>query len=1127
MKEQTKDPQNKKKLQKTENEFCVVGVGASAGGLDAFNRFVKAIPGDSGMAYVLVQHLDAEHQSQLAEILQRVTKIPVREIKDDMKVEPNTIYVIPSNKIVIANDGVLELKPRQSKEVHSRFLPIDLFLDSLARVYSSYSVGVILSGTGSDGTQGLTTIKDHGGVTFAQDEESAAYNGMPKSAVDAGVVDFVLAPEKMPKKILEVTGTMENKIGKKDREEEEKEGEIGDKKKESLETEGSNVLNNIFSLLRNRKGTDFTYYKKTTVRRRVLRRMAINEKEDPVDYLQYLKENPKEQDVLYQDLLIPVTNFFRDIHIIENLCNTVFPNILKNRDKDKPIRIWTAGCSTGEEAYTIAICLLEYLENPSRELPLGELPKVQIFGTDISEPAIAKARAEIYKKNEVEGLSSKRLENYFTKIDGSYQIDKKVREMCVFALHNFLKDPPFGRMDFISCRNVLIYMEPYLQKKALTTFHYALKPKGDLLLGKSETISSVPDLFAVEDKKDKLFSRKNKSGKFMPLTSRRTEESLKDKNEEPKAEPKLTNFQKAADDIILNKYTPSGVVVNEAMDIVQFKGNTGKYLEQASGKPTHNLLKLAKMGLAFELRNIVHKAGKISLSPNNNGDPKAEILHPNGENSVIKKDIPIEVNGHQRYISIEAIPLPKLVEIHYLILFHDQEFETAGNKPLVQPRNEEKDLRIKQLEQELSQSREDMRSITEDQEAANEEMQSANEELQSSSEELQSLNEELETSKEELESTNEELVSVNHEQVSLNQRLRVSRDFAEDVLATIQEPLLVLDKNFMVKSANKSFYKKFRVKEGETEDKSVFELGNHQWEIPGLRELLETILPKKSSFEGFEISHDFPHLGHRTMVVNAREIKREEGGEKLLLLVFGDITDKRLTEKNLEKSEIKFRVMVETIPQLIWITNPTGKAEFFNPQWEHYTGATSKESVKNRKWMSFLHPDDATDFQKKWFLSLETGDPFIHQYRLKSANGKYCWFLAKSVPFYDTNGEILKWFGSFTNIETQKQAEKALQKSEEHFRQLTDLMPDKVSNADASGHVYYYNQSWLNFTGLSLKESIKQGWVQFIHPDEKKEVMEKWKSCIESGEDFEMEMRVKNKKKRIQMAFNKDNPCKR
>ncbi|CAL66655.1 chemotaxis protein CheB [Christiangramia forsetii] len=1107
---QDNQPNQTNKPKETSKQFCVVGIGASAGGLEAFNTFIEALPEDSGMAFILVQHLDPEHQSQLPEILQRNTKIPVKEIRDKMEVKPNHIYVIPSNKTLSFQNKEMVLKARDKRNDLSPYQPINSFLTSLAKIYGSYAIGVILSGTGSDGTKGLKAIKDHGGITFAQDKKSAAYPAMPENAAEADVVDFIMSPGKIPGKILDVAKTInkvefnthqgEELISDQDSEIKKKTTKDAKKpvkkeKESSSSKKESEIFQQILALLRIRKEIDFTYYKQTTIRRRILRRVALTNKQTLTEYLQYLRNTAKEQDLLYQDLLIPVTNFFRDQEIFKNLSSSVFPKILENKNTDKTIRVWIAGCSTGEEVYSIAISLLEYLKSQKEGT---QNYKIQIFGTDINEIAISKARRGIYKANEVEGISNEILETYFTKTDGSYHVHKDLRELCVFSLHNFLKDPPFGKMDFMSCRNVLIYLQPYLQKKALINFHYALNPGGLLLLGKSETISSASEFFTVAERDDKLFSRKDKTSRYKPSPSNAPSEEDLESHSEPPSENKKTNFQKSADDLILRKYSPSGVVVNEAMDIVYFRGNTSKFLEQYSGKPTHNLLKMAKMGLSFELRNILHKVKK-ELTDEMSNNP-----------SVIKKNIPVETNGQQFIVSLEAMLLPNLVEPYYLILFHDDGFELEASQTIKSTENS-KDARIHQLEQELSHAREDMRSITEDQEATNEELQSANEELQSSKEELQSLNEELETSKEELQSTNEELITLNDELVNNNKRLTVSKNYSQDIVSTLREPLVVLDKSLNVKSANAAFYKKFHLDESEIEGKAIFDLENKGWNIPELKNLLREILPKHSSFYDHEITHDFPGLGQRTMLLNGREIIREEGGEKLILLVFGDITDKRLIEKNLEKSEIKFKLLVDSISQLIWISNAEGNIEFFNPQWQHYTGINSGESIKDGMWEEAIHPDDLKEFKDQFNKCIDTGKSFTKETRLELKEGNYNWYLAKAMPYYNPDGEIMKWFGSFTNIEVQKQAEATLRKSEEHFRQLAELIPDKITKANAEGEVTYYNQSWLNYTGLTRDELKETSLNGFLHPKEKWEIKKKWKKSVDSGDAFEMEIQILNK----------------
>ncbi len=412
----------------SQNLFPVVGIGASAGGLDAFKKLIATIPEDSGMAYILVQHLHPQHDSALPEILQRVSKIPVIEISDNVKVSPNNIYVIPSNKMLIATDGILKLSPREAKNKIN--LPIDIFFSSLAEVHQAHAIGVVLSGTGADGTAGLKDIKDNGGLTLAQDPATSNYDGMPQSAIDAGVVDFIMAPEKISEKLMELRqGFTVDAL------------DDSDTAKDKINEDS---FRQILALLKAKVGVDFNFYKQTTVRRRIIRRMLMLQLESVKAYVDYLKKNKPELDILFQDLLIPVTSFFRDKPTFDTLCETVFPEILKNKQANNSLRFWIAGCSTGQEAYSIAMCLHEYMSDHISNV------KVQIFATDLSEIAIKKARNSVYSKKELEGVSESRLERFFNKIEGHYQVKKAVRDMCIFAVHNLVKDPPFAKMDFIS-----------------------------------------------------------------------------------------------------------------------------------------------------------------------------------------------------------------------------------------------------------------------------------------------------------------------------------------------------------------------------------------------------------------------------------------------------------------------------------------------------------------------------------------------------------------------------------------------------------------------------------------------------------------------------------------------------
>ena len=735
-------------------DFPVVGIGASAGGLDAYKLFLKNIPEKSGMAYVLVQHLAPGHASILPEILTRETQLPVYEITDNINIEPDSIYIIPENQTLTVFDGKLKLTPRDKATKIN--MPIDIFFESLAEVYAGFARGVILSGTGFDGTLGLKAIKEAGGVTFVQDPDSAAFEGMPLSAIRAGAADFVLDVKQIPVQLQHIESAYENShayaqddylAGKHD----------------------DDFFKHILRILRLRTGNDFSHYKQPTIRRRIARRMVVTQKENPLDYLNFVRNDKTEQDALFNDILIPVSYFFRDTKTFELFFETVFPAILKKKNSIKDtIRVWVAGCSTGEEAYSMAIGLHEFLADKTPDI------KVQLFATDISENVIAKARAGIYGRQEIQNVSETRLKNYFTKIEGAYHINKEIREVCVFAVHSFIKDPPFAKMDIISCRNVLIYLDPFLQKKALNAFHYGLKPHGFLFLGKSETTNQVVNLFEPILKNHKIFARKNTVDTFLPMPPDRFDPPA---NKEQQIEQFNKNiieksFLKSANELLFSKYTPAGVIINEHKEIVHFHGDTSPFLLQPPGKPNFNILKIIRDSIAFELRTALLKVKT----------DKESILREN-----------IHIKGKDYLLNLEIIPLEnKSEEGHLLILFH----KTTPTKKVEGGAAQRKTLqseRIKQLEAEIEQMRDDIRKVTEDQEVANEELQSANEELLSNSEELQTLNEELETSAEELQSNNEELISVNDELMDQHEQLTNARLYSEAIVETIREPLVVLN----------------------------------------------------------------------------------------------------------------------------------------------------------------------------------------------------------------------------------------------------------------------------------------------------------------------------------------------
>lgn len=845
--------------------FTIVAIGASAGGLEAINQFLVNLSSKTGMAYIVVQHLSPDHKSLLTELLSRQTEMKVQDVENMDKIEPNNIYVIPFNKGIEVTDGHIKLIPRPANR-HSQ-ISIDVLFTSLAETHKENVVGIVLSGSANDGTQGLRAIKLAGGITFAQDD-TAKFNSMPHSAIEAGVVDFVLPPSEIAKKInwMSKHPFLKRK---------------GIKTTPEDDIDNSNPdLKSIIQLVLKHKYVDFAAYKMNTIKRRILRRMIIYKITNLHVYATLLEKNKEEIDLLHQDLLINVTEFFRDPETFLCLKKTILPRLLKSKKSGEILRIWVAACATGEEVYSIAILLFELLDNKTYNIPF------QIFASDLSIDAINSARNGEYSKHQLLNVSPKRIQRFFTRVKDNYRISKTLRDVCIFAQHNILNDPPFSRMDIISCRNLLIYLDTPAQKRAMATFHYALNENGYLILGKSETIGSSVQLFApVTDKKIKIYIRKKTTGKnaISAIAPRIIQKSVSSKitaeNGTLKKQGSLnTTVDNAFDNYLLTWHMPASVIINQDLEILQFRGPTNLFLQNATGKASLNILKMAHPEISFELRNAIHHAIKTK-----------QVVRKSG----------IEMNREKkgmalRLLNLEVSPLPFEGEDDLLVIVFTGELQT--DMPLKLPgkssqNNIEKDRRIKKLEEEIAAARIDMASITQDQEAANEELQSANEEIVSSNEELQSLNEELETSKEEIESTNEELITTNQELQSRILQVEELQTYYQTILSTIHEPMLVMDKNMRITFMNKSFGNMFQITEEDSIGMSLYRLDNNQWNIPRLHELLDQIIPNNNSIHDFEVKHHFPAIGEKTMLLNAHKILRNREDEELIVLTISDVTE--------------------------------------------------------------------------------------------------------------------------------------------------------------------------------------------------------------------------------------------
>ena len=763
-------------------DFLIAGVGASAGGVEAFTELLTNLPANTGMAFVLIQHLDPKHESLLSALLAKKSAMPVLEVTKGMRLQPNHVYVIPPNATMTVSDHSLQLEKRI--ETGGTPMPVDLFMRSLAEQQGNRAVGIILSGLGSDGTLGMSEIQAHGGVTFAQDESSAKYDSMPRSVIEAGCADYVLAPKNIARELVRIAAHPYTAHPH-------PKHEAGD-----VPVEG-NGLGTIFQLLRRSTGLDFTHYRQSTILRRVQRRMVVHKIDNVDQYVRFLQVNPAEIKSLYQDMLINVTSFFRNPGLFDAIRAEVFPEILKGSAADRTIRIWTPACSSGEETYSIAITLLEYLGDSAA------VNSIQFFGTDVSENNVARARGGVYPDNIQGDVSPDRLRRFFTKIDGGYRISKVIRDMCIFAQHNILSDPPFSQMDLICCRNLLIYLEPILQAKVISLFHYAIRPEGFLALGASEGIGSASNLFTVVDRVQKIFSRKttavrqvvsfsleHPSGRTGPAAIRT---SLKPTDS-------AWNFleaQKEFDRRVLSQYSPAAVFANEDLEIIYTRGDLNKFLKLMPGRASLSILKMAQEGLLLELRNAITRAKKNNVVVRKeNVQIKEEDSGENGPSSSQRSTL------RSAAFEVTPVSIPNLKERYYMIVFHDKTSERQTSPATKGRRAADSKVsaaQIAKLQQELAAAKEYLQSVIETQEATNEELQSANEEILSSNEELQSTNEELETAKEELQSANEELTTVNDELRGRNLEITQVNTDLTNLFGSIEIAVVMIGSDLMIR----------------------------------------------------------------------------------------------------------------------------------------------------------------------------------------------------------------------------------------------------------------------------------------------------------------------------------------
>ncbi len=963
----------------------VVGIGASAGGLEAIQGLLSKTPADLNVAFVVIQHRAHDRDSMMASLLAKHTQMSIEELKDGTEIQPNRIYLAPPDKDVSVMNGTLYCTaPAKHKGPP---LPIDHFFRSLAQDQTDRAVGIVLSGTGSDGTLGIKEIKASGGMAMVQEPEQATYDQMPRNAIDTGLIDFIRPVEQMGK---ELQSYLHHPY-------------IQRPETQDAEQKLEGQLQRVFLIIRQETGHDFSHYKRNTIKRRIARRLAVHQIENLDGYITYLRHNADEVQILSKELLITVTAFFRDEEAFESLRTHVIGPLIEDAPSNDPLRVWVPGCATGEEAYSVAMLLYEQMHQSNR------LHEVQVFGTDLDEDAIERARYARYPKSIAGDLSKERLNQFFSEEDSHYRIKTHIREMLVFAAHNLVKEPPFSKLDLVCCRNVLIYMDSTLQQKVLPLFHYALNPGGYLFLGESESIGSFADLFEPMDTRHKVFRRKGGRADYEAGTVEFQDRASRP----PKApatseggDPGHRDISGRIEKLILREYSAPCVLIDQDHNILYFNGDTSAYLAQPGGQPTLNLLHMARPEIQSKLAGAIKRAARE-------------------HRKVVEEKLPIGMDESHSGTDIVVRPLREFEGESRLslVVFRPHEREEGkidADRATSEIPTEEQNARIEALEQELQSTREYLQTTVEELETSNEELKSANEELQSTNEELQSTNEELDTSREELQSTNEELRSVNaeyqakidelskanddmnnllgctevatlflddqmkirrftpqarklfrlidsdvdrslgditaaiqyddfvqdaHQVIETLERvereIRVgndtwyimrilpyrtcenvidgvvatfvditsqkqaslayeqARDFAEAIVETVRQPLVVLAPDLKVLRANNAFYGTFHASPRETEGRKIFELGNKQWDIPALRELLEQIIPENRRFDDFVVEYDFPRIGHRKMVLSARQTAHDQQQTGNILLAFDE--DRGATEDERER----------------------------------------------------------------------------------------------------------------------------------------------------------------------------------------------------------------------------------
>ncbi len=925
--------------------FPIVCIGASAGGLEALEQFLSHVPENSGMAYVVIQHLDPTQKGMLPELLQRVSKMQVFQVKERMVVKPNFVYVIPPNKSMSISEGVLHLV--DPVEIRGLRLPIDFFMRSLANDRHEQAIGVLLSGMGSDGSLGLIAIKEQNGVVMVQEPATAKFDSMPRNAINSVNIDVVAPADKLPLDLIKFLNHVPVI-----------------KSIPEVEVDDKNSLEKIITLLRAQTGNDFSLYKKNTLYRRIERRMGVHKIDKIASYVGFLKENPQEVEILFKELMIGVTNFFRDPAVWEKLKETVIPDLIAELPEGSTLRAWVAGCSTGEEAYSLAIVFKETLEKVK---PRGGI-LLQIFATDLDNEAIETARKGIFPTNITNDVSPERLSRFFTTQEENFRINTEIREMVVFAQHNIIMHPPFTKLDILTCRNLLIYMDSELQKKILGLFYYSINPEGIMVLGSSETLGAQGYLFSPTDNKLKIYKRHDKTSDAPALFDFPSSYSRsKQTNMQQKIQVKSQqNIEELADKLLIQYFSPPGVLVNEKGDIIYISGRTGKYLEPAVGKANLNIFAMLREGLRNEFpiafRNVLLKK-------------EAVVLH----------NIKVGTNGGTQHINvtIKWIDKPEPLSGMIMIIFTDLPKIPETIRHPVKGTETIESIREAELQEELTHTREEMQNSMEEMQTSQEELKSTNEELQSTNEELQSTNEEMTSSKEEMQSLNEELQTVNAElQSKIDDYSRVNNDM-NNLLNSTDIATLFLDKELKIRRYTPQSTKIFKLIKsdiGRPFTDLVSDLVYPEL-VDDATEVLRTLV---------FIKKQIPTKDQRWFSIRIMPYRTFEDRIDGLVITFFNISDIKLLEAKLHENEQMHRLILNSSSDVIIKLSADCKIMEFNPEAEKFLGIKYKDAISQNFIQLFVAKSHRQKIEKDIDKLLKEKADASYKMEVLAAEGKLC-----------------------------------------------------------------------------------------------------------------------------------------